>query len=372
MEKMNIKAAVLNAPHEEFKITDVQLNTELHPEEVLVKIVATGLCHTDISVRDLQMPFPSPSILGHEGAGIVEKIGSAVTKVQVGDHVVLAPASCGKCTYCKDGHPSYCEQFFPLNFGNGHRADGSCPFHGEDGKELNTFFFGQSSFATYSLIAENNVVKVSKDIELDILGPLGCGIQTGAGAVLNVLKPSPGQSIVIFGIGPVGLSALMAAKASGCTTIVAVDVHDNRLELAKELGATHTINSRNEVVSEIITRDIAPGGLYYAFDTTGRSDVIEQAILSLRYMGRCALVGVSKKEKMEVTYNNLMMGKSIEFVIEGDSVPDIFIPRLINMYQQGLFPFDKLIKFYDLAEINQAVEDSESGKTLKAILRMPQ
>ena len=126
------------------------------------------------------------------------------------------------------------------------------------------------------------------------------------------------------------------------------------------------------MVSEIITRDIAPGGLYYAFDTTGRSDVIEQAILSLRYMGRCALVGVSKKEKMEVTYNNLMMGKSIEFVIEGDSVPDIFIPRLINMYQQGLFPFDKLIKFYDLAEINQAVEDSESGKTLKAILRMPQ
>ncbi len=369
---MKITAAVLNAPHEEFKITDVQLNTDLYPDEILVKVVATGLCHTDMTIRDLQMPFPFPAILGHEGAGIVEKVGSAVTKVQAGDHVVLAPASCGKCSYCKDGHPSYCEQFMPLNMGNGHRADGSCPFHSRDGQELNTFFFGQSSFATYSLTAENNVVKVNKDVQLEILGPLGCGIQTGAGTVLNVLQPRPGESIVIFGIGPVGLAGLMAAKAAGCTTIVAVDIHDNRLKLAKELGATHTINSRNEVVSEVINKDILPGGVHYAVDTTGRSEVIDQALLSLRFLGRCALVGVSSKEKLEITYNNLVMGKSIQYVIEGDSVPDLFIPRLISMYQQGIFPFDKLIKFYDLEEINQAVADSESGKVLKAIIRMPQ
>jgi aryl-alcohol dehydrogenase len=368
---MDIKAAVLSAPNQEFEIKNVELNTELHPHEILVKVVATGLCHTDLTIRDQQMPFPFPSILGHEGAGVVEKVGSEVTKVKAGDHVVLAPASCGKCTYCKDGHPSYCENFFPLNFGDGHRPDGSCPYHDHSGNDLNSFFFGQSSFAAYSVTAENNVVKVPTDVPLDILGPLGCGLQTGAGAILNVLKPNPGESIVVFGVGPVGLAGIMAAKAAGCTTIIAVDVHDNRLELAKELGATHVINSRNTVVSEVINNEIQPGGVYYSFDTTGRNDVIEQAIASLRYMGRCALVGVSAKEKMEFTYNNLMMGRSIQFVIEGDSVPDIFIPRLISMYKSGIFPFDKLIKFYELDEINKAVEESESGVTLKAIIRMP-
>lgn len=368
---MEIKAAVLPAPKEKFEIDTIELDTALQPGEILVKIVATGLCHTDIAIRDQYIPFPIPAILGHEGAGIVEKVGSSVTKVKAGDHVILAPASCGKCTYCKDGHPSYCEHFMSMNFG-GKRVDGSCPYHDHSGKEMGAMFFGQSSFATYSISAENNVVKVQNDVPLEILGPLGCGLQTGAGTVLNVFQPKAGESIVVAGVGPVGLAAIMAAKASGCTTIIAVDVHDNRLELAKELGATATINSKNAVVSETINGTLSPSGVHYAFDTTGRNDVITQLVGSLRSMGRCALVGAGPTENLEIPNAVFTMGRSVEFVVEGDSVPDIFIPQLIEMYKKGIFPFDKLIKFYDLNDINQAVEDSEKGTTLKAIIRMPQ
>lgn len=368
---MEIKAAVLPAFKQQFKIDTINLDTELRTEEVLVKIVATGLCHTDLAVRDELLPFAIPAILGHEGAGIVERVGSSVTKVKPGDHVVLAPASCGKCSYCKSGHQSYCINFFPLNFG-GKRTDGSCPYHNHDGENVTGFFFGQSSFATYSLASENNIVKVPADVPLEILGPLGCGLQTGSGAVLNVLKPQAGESIVVSGVGPVGLAAIMAAKAAGCTTIIAVDVHDNRLTLAQELGATHTINSKNNVVSDEINNNIHPGGVHYAIDTTGRNDVINQMVGSLRFMGQCIVLGVSPSPKIEVDNAVFTMGRSIQYVTEGDSVPDIFIPQLIELYKKGLFPFDKLIKFYDFEDINQAVEDSEKGITLKAILRMPQ
>lgn len=367
---MEIQAAVLPASKTEFKLSPVELDTTLRSEEVLVKIIATGLCHTDLAVRDEQIPFEIPAILGHEGAGIVEQIGNNVTKVKPGDHVILAPASCGKCSYCKSGHPSYCINFFPLNFG-GKRADGSCPYHDHRGKSVSGFFFGQSSFATYSIASENNVVKVQDDVPIEILGPLGCGIQTGSGTVLNVLRPKAGESIVVSGVGPVGLAAIMAAKAAGCTTIIAIDVHDNRLELAKELGATDTINSRNVVVSDVINNKVYPGGVHYAVDTTGRNDVINQMVGSLRYMGKCIVLGVAPTPKMEVDNAMFTMGRSIQYVVEGDSVPDIFIPQLIDLYKKGLFPFDKLIKFYNLDEINQAVEDSEKGVTLKAIIRMP-
>lgn len=368
---MKISAAVLPAPKQKFNIASIELDTQLRPEEILVKIVATGLCHTDLAVRDQHIPFEIPAILGHEGAGIIEEVGSSVTKVKKGDHVILAPASCGKCSYCKSGHPSYCENFFPLNFG-GHRADGSCPYHDHSGKAVSGFFFGQSSFATYSLAAENNVVKVQDDVPIEILGPLGCGLQTGAGTVLNVLKPAAGESIVVSGVGPVGLAAIMAAKAAGCTTIIAVDVFDNRLELAKSLGATHTINSRNVVPSEEVNTKIYPGGVHYAIDTTGRNDVINQMVGALRYMGKCIVLGVSPTPKMEVDNAFFTMGRSVQYVVEGDSVPDIFIPQLIELYKKGLFPFDKLIKFYPFEEINQAIEDAEKGITLKAVLRMPQ
>lgn len=367
---MNITAAIVHLPHQPFVVQDIVLVDELRPNEILVKVIATGLCHTDLAVRDQHIPVQLPAILGHEGAGIVERIGSGVTKVQPGDRVVLAPSSCGKCSFCLSGHPSYCVLLYPLN-ASGKRSDGSCPYHDEAGTNISGFFFGQSSFGTYSLTTENNAVKVPDDVPLEMLGPLGCGLQTGAGTVLNVLKPSAGESIVVFGVGPVGLAGLMAANAAGCTTIIAVDIHDGRLAFAKSLGATHTINSKNNTVSQFIDQHILPGGVHYSLDTTGRGAVIREALASLRYMGKCALVGVSSEPTLELDYRVLNNGRSVTYVVEGDSVPDLLIPQLINLYKNGLFPFDQMIRFYELDQINQAVADSESGITLKAIIRMP-
>ena len=367
---MNILAAVLKEPHNPFHIQDIELNTDLRSNEVLVKVVATGLCHTDLAVRDQHLPVPLPAILGHEGAGIVESIGTHVTKVAIGDHVVLAPSSCGKCSYCQSGHPAYCQDLLKLNI-YGPRNDGSCPYHDENGNNVGGFFFGQSSFAAYSLTTESNVVKIPFDVPLEIMGPLGCGIQTGAGTVLNVMRPSPGDSFVVFGTGPVGLAALMAAKLAGCTTIIAVDIHQNRLDFARSLGATHLVNSKDDVPSKYIQENILPFGVDFAIDTTGRNEVINQAIHALKARGKCALVAVSGSEKLEIDNAALFSGKSIEYVLEGDSVPDVFIPKLISLYQKGIFPFDKLITFYNLADINRAVAESENGSVLKAVIRMP-
>src|SRR5438309_488089 len=236
---VDVVAAVVKAKGEPFKIEQVQLD-EPRADEVLVKVVGTGVCHTDLICRDQWYPVPLPAVLGHEGSGVVEAVGSAVTKVQPGDHVVLSFVSCGECVACKEGAPAYCGGLYDLNF-SGLRPDkttalssGGSPVHGH--------FFGQSSFATYALAYERNVVKVDRTAPLELLGPLGCGIQTGAGAVLNSLHPDAGSSIVVFGVGSVGLAAVMAAHVAGCTTIVAVDLKPSRLEAAKRVGATHVID----------------------------------------------------------------------------------------------------------------------------------
>lgn len=368
---MEIKAAVLPAPKAAFVVKEVELDSALRPEEILVKVVATGICHSDIGIRDQHMPFPFPAILGHEGAGIVEEIGSAVTKVVPGDHVVLVSSSCGKCKSCISGKPTYCEQIFPLNF-KGARLDDSHPYQDHDGKNINGLFFGQSSFATYSLTGERNVVKVPEDVSLELLGPLGCGLQTGAGTVLNVLKPNAGQSIIVSGVGSVGLAAVMAAKASGCTTIIAVDVYEHRLALAKELGATHTLNSKESSISEEVQKNILPGGTDFGIDSTGINSVVNEIIKSTHILGRSVILAMPSVPTLEVDQSAfLATGRSLQYVNAGESISDILVPKLISLFKQGLFPFDKLIKFYELEEINQAIEDSETGKTLKAIIRMP-
>jgi aryl-alcohol dehydrogenase len=366
---MNITAALSNKINDQFSIENLSLDEDLFDDEVLIKIVATGICHTDIAVLKGQLPFAFPAILGHEGAGIVLKTGASVTKVKEGDHVILAPSSCGDCVQCLSGHPSYCRNFMNLNF-SGQRKRGNSPFH-SGSNSINGFFFGQSSFSTTTITYERNVVKVEKDLPLEILGPLGCGLQTGAGTVLNVMKPSAGQSIAVFGTGPVGLAAIMAAKASGCTTIIAVDVLDNKLRVAGEMGATYTINSKVQSPSEQILQTTNGTGVNFFLDTTARDQVISEAIKGLQILGKGILVGAPTQEALQIPYLPFQMGKSVQYVLAGDSVPDIFIPQLINLYKKGLFPFDKLITFYEFDEITKAVEDFEKGTVMKAILRMP-
>ncbi|MFS0783154.1 NAD(P)-dependent alcohol dehydrogenase [Bacillus sp. 1P06AnD] len=359
--------AIVSTPEKDFDFREIVLD-DIKDDEVLVKVIASGICHTDATVLDGTMPTPRPVVLGHEGSGIVEKVGSNVTSVVPGDHVVLGFAYCGHCENCLSGNAGACENMMELNF-SGKNKNHVTPLHDQQNGDISQFF-GQSSFAYHSVVDEKNIVKVPKEADLRLLGPLGCGIMTGSGTVLNSLNPEPGSSLVVFGTGAVGLSGLMAAKIAGCTTIIAVDIHDNRLELAKELGATHTINSMNEDPVEKI-REITGGGANYSFETTGVNTVTLQSIQCLKIKGTMATVAVGKKDlTLNVTNEIVIKAVTVKGVVEGDAVPQLFIPKLVDFYQKGLFPFDKLVKFYPFKEVAQAFEDSKSGKVIKPIILM--
>jgi aryl-alcohol dehydrogenase len=289
MTMVLINAAILRATDAPYTIEQVQLS-DPGPGEVLVKIAGVGLCHTDLLGRtDL---IGKPIILGHEGSGTIEAIGPGVTGVTIGDPVVLSFDSCGACANCLAAHPAYCAEFFPRNL-SGLAVDGSTPATGQDGKPVAARWFGQSSFATHALADTRNVVRVEPGLPLELLGPLGCGIQTGAGSVLIALGVTAGSSIAIFGAGGVGLAAVMAARVAGAATIIAVDLHPGRLDLAAKLGATHTINGTDDDITAQVLA-ITGDGAQYCFDTTGVPAVITAAINSMRPTGTCGLVGIAQ------------------------------------------------------------------------------
>ncbi len=365
---MEIKAAVVREGKGPFIIENMKLS-EPADDQILVRLVASGMCHTDLTCRDQNYPVPLPMVLGHEGSGVVEKVGRGVTKVQPGDHVVLTFYTCGQCEACLQGDPTSCANSFVPNF-MGRGIHGECTMHDAGGHEMGASFFGQSSFATYALSYERNTVKVPKDVPLDILGPLGCGIQTGAGSVLNALNPPAGSAIVIFGGGAVGLSAVMGAAIAACTTIISVDIKDNRLALPKELGATHTINAASSNPVEEIMK-ILPRGSPYTLETSGVPAVLQQAIQICAAGGEVGIVGAPPMgATVTVEVNHLLFNRKLRGIVEGQAISDVFIPRLIALYKQGRFPFDKLIKFYEFDQINQAAHDSEGGSTLKPVLRL--
>ena len=280
---------------------------------------------------------------------------------------MLTYMSCGSCRNCIQGKPTYCLDLFSQNF-SGSRPDRSTGLR-KNGQVLHSHFFGQSSFATHALAWERNVVKVRRDVPLELLGPLGCGIQTGAGGVLNSLRPAAGTTLAVFGTGSVGMSAVMAARVAGCATIIGVDVKPNRLELARELGATHTVNAKEtpDVVGEI--QRITGGGADYSIETTASPQVFRQAVDCLTLPGVCGLIGAAALgTEVTLDMNNILFGRVVRGIIEGDSVPDIFIPRLVELYTQGRFPFDRLIKQYPLDRINEAASDSEEGRVVKPVL----
>lgn len=363
------QAAVVRQPGGPFELEMIRLK-EPKPHEVIVRVVATGMCHTDMVARDQVYPVPQPIVLGHEGAGVVEAVGAEVNKVSPGDHVVLTFLACGTCRPCLEGSPASCQNFNALNF-SGQRGDGSHALCDHDHQMLHDRFFGQSSFGAYAVADQRNVVKVRKDAPLELLGPLGCGIQTGAGAVLNALQVGAGHSFAAFGGGAVGLSAIMAALAAGATTVVAVDVVPERLALAKELGATHVINSKTNDPVEVI-RQITGDGIDFTLESTGRPEVVRAAVEALRPRGMCGIVGASKPgTTFELDMNDVMQNcKVLRGIVEGDSIPDLFIPRLVDLFMQGRFPIDRLIRFYPFDQINQAAADSKQGKTIKPVIRI--
>jgi aryl-alcohol dehydrogenase len=364
---LQITAAVARTKGNPLTIETLELD-EPRPGEVRVRMVASGVCHTDAIVRDGIYPTPLPAVLGHEGAGVVQAVGDAVTAVTVGDHVVLAAAYCGKCDRCRSGHMAYCENLFAVDFG-GRRADGSTAFSDDSGP-ISSHFFGQSSFATYANVVEESLVKIDPDVPLELVAPLGCGLQTGAGTILNELKPAIGTTLVVLGTGAVGSGAIMAGKIAGCAQVIAVDIHDSRLELAKELGATGTINTSKQKLAEAVLELTGARGADFIVDTTARPELLEQAVDALAIRGTLALVGAAAPGTT-TTFEigaSLVKGWTFKTVIQGSSVPQVFIPRLIQLWQRGQFPFDKLIKHYSLAEINQGFEDSKKGITVKPVV----
>lgn len=363
---MRIIAAVARAPHQPLTIETLDL-AEPRVDEVLVRLVATGICHTDIAMRDQAFPVPQPIVLGHEGAGIVERVGSTVTKVLPGDHVLMSYNSCGTCRSCLAHATSYCYDFFGRNFG-GSRPDGSSPLS-LDGASIHGNFFGQSSFATRALCNSRNVVKVPSELPLQKLGPLACGVQTGAGAVLNGLRVPAGASFAVFGSGSVGLSAVLAARVAGATRIIAVDRLDTRLELAREFGATDVVDvTTTDPIRAVM--EITGDGAAFTLDTTGTPAVIRQAVECLAPRGRCAILGASPVgTEVSLDVLHLMTaGRRIQGTVEGDSAPDVFIPVLLELFGQGRFPFDRMLRFYPFEQINEAMADSEAGRAVKPVL----
>ena len=365
---MRITAAVTRSPKGGFSLEALEIEPP-RAGEILVRVVATGVCHTDMVMRDQHLPTPQPVVLGHEGAGVVERVGPGVTKVAVGDHVVMTFNSCGHCPSCSDHAPTYCHEFFPRNF-MGARDDGSSGLSRGD-EVIHANIFGQSSFATHALCHERNAVKVDKAAPLELLGPLGCGVMTGAGAVMNALKVQAGRSLVVFGAGAVGLSGVLAAKAVGASPIIAVDINPERLALALELGADHALNGTEGGVVEKI-QAITGSGAHFSIDTTANLTVMRQAVDCLGPRGVCGLVGASKMgDELALDAVSVMSGgKVVRGVVEGDADPDVFIPELIALHQAGRFPFDRLIRFYPLSDINQAVADGETGRVIKPVVRM--
>jgi len=365
---MDIEAAVVSTSGGSFEIERLTLESP-RDDEVLVRIAGVGICHTDLVCRDQYFPVPLPCVFGHEGSGVVKKVGRAVTRVSPGDPVVLSFSSCQICPNCIAGRPAYCHQLYHHNF-LGTRPDGSGALS-RDGQVVHGHFFAQSSFATYAVASERNTVKVDPDVPLWLLGPLGCGVQTGAGAVINALRPQAGSSIAIFGVGTVGVSAVMAAALCGCATVIAVDPLANRRELALKLGATHAIDPTAEDPVKAI-QTITGSGANCSLECTGLPQVVRQAVESLTLTGTCGVMGVSRLgTKLELDMNSILFGRGVRGIIEGDSVPQEFIPRLIALYRRGRFPFDKLITEFKFGDIQDAVAQSESGKVVKAVLRMP-
>ena len=336
--------------------------------EVLIRMVATGVCHTDVRVHSGLGPgTPRPIVLGHEGAGIVERLGPGVTSLAVGDHVVLSGASCGACPNCRQNAPIYCAEMMPRNFG-GLRMDGTSALS-QNGTRIHAQFFGQSSFSQLAVAGERTAVKVTKDVPLEILGPLGCGVITGSGAVIRALRVGAGDSIAVFGTGGVGLSAIMAARLIGAKRIIAVDVLPARLALAKELGATDTLNPNDGDTVKAI-RQLVPGGVDFTLNTTSMPDVYTHQVECLAVRGTAGFVTSPRGDWKPPMFHMLAGGRKLQGIVGGDAAPQTFIPMLIDYYRQGRFPFDRLIRFYEFADIATAFQDMQRGDTIKPVLRM--
>ncbi|MDY6863106.1 MAG: Zn-dependent alcohol dehydrogenase [Thermodesulfobacteriota bacterium] len=362
-----MKAAILYEINKPLVIEEIPI-PQPKDNELLVKIAATGVCHTDLHPIKGDMPVPLPIVLGHEGAGIVEKTGKGVKNLKEGDHVILSVMPyCGDCFGCLMGKPYLCSTAWPTIFG-GTMIDGTKRLSKENGAELN-HFFGQSSFAEYAVVDERSAIKIREDAPLDKVAVFGCGATTGIGTIVNTAKVEAGARIVIFGCGGVGLSAIMAARMVGAGLIIAVDIMESKLKMAQEFGAHIAINSSMENPVERIL-EITNGGADYTFEFIGNVNVMEQAYNSSRPGGLTVIVGSPPAgEKLSIDPMGLLTEKTIMGTAGGSLRPGIDIPRYVELYMQKKLDLDKLItKSFPLEDINRSFETMEKGEVGRSVI----
>ena len=366
-----VRAAVSNAPGAALEHTDLQLGLP-REDEILVRIEAVGVCHTDAVVHQGALPTPFPIVLGHEGVGIVEAVGGLVGGLQIGDRVVMSYVACNRCRRCERGKPAQCQDFFPLNFGGG-RADGSTALS-RAGSVVHSHFFGQSAFATHAVCPGNSVVKVPTSLPPQLLAPLGCSALTGAGSIFNTFDVRPGDSVAVIGAGAVGLAAVMAAVAAYADVVVVADLNDSRLATASRLGATHTMTGSqlNNLATHL--RRTTGKGIDFILVTTGNMAVIRGAVEALAPGGMCGVVGgaPSAEAEVSVNYRDFLLGaKQVVGVIEGDARPADLIPRLVDLHQAGQFPLEQIVTTFEFDELAAAFDASAAGSAIKPVVTMP-
>ena len=360
-----MKAAVVRNVNE-IAIEDIDI-PQPAAGEVLVRMVASGVCHTDLSLLRGLFPVAMPMVLGHEGSGIVEELGSGVTGVAVGDSVVLSMmVACGACQACLRGQPAICERGMGTAL-SGLMPDGTRRLR--RGDETFASCFCQSSLAEYAVVPAQAVVPIRKDAPLETVAVLGCGAMTGIGAVTRRAQVRPGATVLVIGAGGVGLSAVMAARAAGATMIIAVDILDAKLDTARELGATHTVNSKERNVPATV-QEIAGLGVDHAFDAVGADGTLEVAFQCLRPGGEAVAIGaVSVTNTCTVDFISLLMEKRLTGTYGGSIIPRVDIPAAVDLFMDGRLPLDRLVsRTYTLDTLGQLIEDMDGGRITKGVV----
>ena len=357
-----MKAALFHGPNQQLTIEEVAIDKPM-PREVVVRTVASGVCHSDLHFIEGLYPFPAPAILGHEAAGIVEEVGSLVTYLKPGDHVIAClSVFCGHCEQCLTGHPNRCTST------DVRRAPSDPPKLTWDGKAVNQFA-NLSSYAEKMLVHENALVKIREDMPLDRAALIGCGVTTGVGAALNTARVEPGSTVAVFGTGGVGLAAIQGARIAGARMIIAVDVVEHKLATARELGATHIVDASSHDPVEAI-RDMTGGGVDYSFEAIGLKQVAEQCFECIRPGGTATIIGmIPVGQKIELDGRSFLREKKIQGSGMGSNRFRVDMPRYIDFYLQGRLKLDEMItRRGRLDDVNEAFRAMKAGEVARTVL----
>jgi len=367
---MKAKAAILFEVGQRLDIREVDV-ARPRAGEVLVRMAVGGICHSDLHVMTGHLNAPIPSILGHEGAGTVVETGSGVTSVRPGDNVIpLWRLSCGECEYCTSARPALCAVGLTIR-STGRLLDGSSRFS-LNGSEIK-HFLGVSTFSEYTVILERALVKVPRDIPLQQAALLGCAVITGIGAVMNAARVKPGSQVAVFGSGGVGLNVIQGAALAGAEKIIAVDLLDNKLEMARQFGATHTVNASSGDPVEQVRSLTGQRGVDYAFEVIGLPQTVRQAFDSLAKRGEAIVLGVTPLEtEVSIPIMPLIFEERVlKGSVYGSSRPRIDIPKLMNLYRAGKLKLDELVtRTYSFDQINEAYAALERGEVARTVVLM--